>query len=72
MSTLEIISSKAEQLPQELQQEVADFADFLLQKVGQNHTSEHDWSTASMHNALRGFEDDPITYSKSDVESDGI
>ncbi len=73
MSTLELISGKARRLPQALQEEVADFTDYLLHKFEQ-HTSlaDRQWSAASMSNAVRGFEDDPVTYSNSDVKGNGL
>jgi hypothetical protein len=72
MSTLEMISGKAKRLPQELQEEVADFTDYLLQKFEHNASLERQWSSVSMANAVRGFEDDPVTYSKNDVKRNGL
>jgi len=72
MSTLEMISGKAKQLPPELQEEVADFTDYLLQKFEQHSSLERQWSAVSMANAIRGFEDDPVTYSISDVKGNGL
>jgi hypothetical protein len=72
MSTLEVIEKKAQRLPRELQEEVADFTDYLLQKFEQEHSLDRQWSSASMTNAFRGFEDDPVTYSQSDVRPNGI
>jgi hypothetical protein len=72
MSTLEMISGKAKRLPQELQEEVADFTDYLLRKFEQNASLERQWSSVSMQNAIRGFEDDPVTYAKSDIKGNGL
>ena len=72
MGTLEMIAGKAKQLPRELQEEVVDFTDYLLQKFEQNSSLERQWSAVSMANAIRGFEDDPVTYSKSDVKRNGL
>jgi hypothetical protein len=72
MSTLEMIAGKAKRLPHDLQEEVADFTDYLLQKFEQNNSLDRQWSSASMSNAIRGFEDDPVTYTKSDVKANGI
>ena len=72
MGTLEMIAGKAKQLPRELQEEVVDFTDYLLQKFEQNSSQERKWSAVSMENAIRGFEDDPVTYSKSDVKRNGL
>jgi hypothetical protein len=72
MSTLELIEGKAKRLPRELQEEVADFTDYLLRKFEQSTSLERQWSSASMSNAIRGFEDDPVTYTKSDVKANGV
>jgi hypothetical protein len=72
MSTLELIEGKAKRLPRELQEEVADFTDYLLRKFEQNTSLDRPWSSASMSNAIRGFEDDPVTYTKSDVKTNGV
>ncbi|MDP4221244.1 MAG: DUF2281 domain-containing protein [Bacteroidota bacterium] len=67
MSTLEILKSKAERLPDALQREAVDFVDYLLQKFESKTDENKQWSAFSMQNAVRGFEDDPVTYSKDDV-----
>jgi hypothetical protein len=72
MSTLERIEGKAKRLPRELQEEVADFTDYLLRKFEQKSSVDLQWSSASMSNAVRGFEDDPVTYSVSDVKANGL
>ena len=72
MSTLERITGKAKQLPRDLQEEVADFTDYLLHKFEQRNSLEREWSSASMTNAVRGFENDPISYTKSDVKGNGV
>lgn len=71
MSTIELIAGKAKQLPQELQEEVADFTDYLLRKFEQNGTQDREWSSVSIQNAVRGFEDDAVTYSMDDVKANG-
>ena len=72
MSTLEMITGKARKLPHEMQEEVADFTDYLLRKFEQNASLDRQWSSVSMANAIRGFEDDPVTYSISDVKRNGV
>ncbi len=69
MSTLEIITEKAERLPAALQREVADFADYLLSRFEKKDDEDRQWSSISMQNAVRGFEDDPVTYSKDDIKA---
>ena len=72
MSTLERITGNAKQLPHDLQEEVADFTDYLLHKFEQRSSLEREWSSASMANAVRGFENDPVSYMKSDVKANGV
>jgi hypothetical protein len=68
MSTIEILRHKAESLPDALQREVIDFVDYLLSRYTKNDsTEEKEWSAFSMQNAIRGFEDDPVTYTKADI-----
>jgi hypothetical protein len=72
MSTLEMIAGNAKRLPRDLQEEVADFTDYLLHKFERSSSLEREWSSASMANAIRGFEDDPVTYTNSDVKANGV
>ncbi len=68
MSTIEILKLKAERLPDALQREAVDFVDYLLQKLEGKTDENNQWSAFSMQNAIRGFEDDPVTYSKEDIK----
>ena len=69
MSTLEVLTHKAEKLSDSLQREVVDFVDYLLARYEKIESSEEKkWSAFSMQNAQRGFEDDPVTYSKADIK----
>ena len=72
MSTLETIAGKAKLLPHDLQEELADFTDYLLAKFEKRNSLERQWSSISLANAVRGLEDDPITYSKFDVKENGL
>jgi len=69
MSTLEVLIKKAEKLPDYLLKEVVGFIDYL-NTCAQNSaiSAEESWSKASMTNALRGFESDPVWYSVSDIK----
>jgi len=68
MSTLEILTQKVDELPAELQREVVFFVDYLLTKYHKNADLEDkEWAAFSMQNVFRGFEDDPVTYSKADI-----
>lgn len=62
-------------LPQDKQIEVFDFVEFLSVRcgsAGEAFLARGDWTDAefsrmAMTQALRGIEDDPVTYSRSDL-----
>ena len=62
-------------LPQDKQAEVFDFVEFLSTRSGSADTSRlahSDWTDAefskmAMAQALRGIEDDPVTYTRNDL-----
>ena len=62
-------------LPQDKQAEVFDFVEFLSTRSGNADASRPvhgDWTDAefskmAMTQALRGIEDDPITYTRNDL-----
>ncbi len=72
MTTLESIHQHVQMLPDSLQQEVLDFAKFLLFKREQEITPEQDeieWSEFSLASAMRGMEDeDSPTYTTDDLK----
>lgn len=68
---LELLDS----LPPERRAEVLDFAQFLAarHKAGVNESQPTDWTAdtyaqLSMAQALRGMEEDPVTYSRDDLK----
>lgn len=60
-------------LPQDKQAEVFDFVEFLLARSGAAEPQPHgEWSDSefaamAMAQALRGLEDDPVSYSQADL-----
>lgn len=62
-------------LPQDKQAEVFDFVEFLSQRrdiTGGAHLAQGEWTDAefarmAMTQALRGLEDDPVTYTAADL-----
>ncbi|MBI5473402.1 MAG: DUF2281 domain-containing protein [Ignavibacteriae bacterium] len=60
VSTVEQIAAKTQQLPEELQQEVLHFVEFLWARAGEEdaRTEELEWSRFSLAQAMRGMEDE--------------
>ena len=71
MGYAELIQT-VEKLSPERQAEVLDFAQFLATRSGTKPAfddwTREDFSRASMAQALRGMEDDPVAYSISDIK----
>jgi hypothetical protein len=67
---------KIQSLPKDKQAEVFDFVEFLASRIAASgvgdkrdneELTEADLATFSMNQALRGMEDDPVTYSRDDL-----
>lgn len=67
---------KIKALPKDKQDEVFDFVEFLASRVAASGAgdkrdgeewSEADFAAFSMGQAMRGMEDDPVTYSRDDL-----
>ncbi len=58
------------QLPEKLQAEVLDFAEYLLAKAQQEQPRQEDreWSALSMALALRGMEEEEPNYNVEDLK----
>jgi hypothetical protein len=75
MGYAELIS-KLEALPREKQAEVFDFIEFLSVRCSPaagkapTHTewTDSEFSELSMHQALRGMEDEAVTYTQEDLQ----
>lgn len=68
---------KIQALPEDKRAEVFDFVEFLVNRFAAHVTdgerpagdwSEDGFSAFSMGAALRGMEDDPVTYSRDDLQ----
>jgi len=70
MTLPEKIIQHLQKLPESVQAEVLDFVEYLELKVGrhQNIQEERDWSTFSLSYAMRGMEDEQISYSANDLK----
>ena len=69
MGVAEQVQQYVEKLPQSLQAQVLDFAEYLLSKVEREHEEEANWSALSLTSAMRGMEDEtgPV-YTRSDLK----
>ena len=75
MNVAEVIYEKINSLPDDKQQEVFDFIEFISSSYKNKqimHTNEDltddMFVNFSMHHALRGFEDDPVNYTSEDLK----
>ena len=69
MRVAEQLQEYVAKLPQPLQAQVLDFAEYLLSKVEREHEEETSWSALSLASAMRGMEDEtgPV-YTTSDLK----
>ncbi|MBF0167990.1 MAG: DUF2281 domain-containing protein [Alphaproteobacteria bacterium] len=72
MGYAEVIE-KLRSLPEAKQAEVFDFIEFLANREDGKALAKGDWSNAefssfSIDQAMRGMEDDPVTYSLADLK----
>ena len=65
MTLDEKIQQYVQKLPLSLQEELLDFAQYLLMKAEQQE--KEDWATNSLSSAMRDMEDEPASYSLSDL-----
>ena len=70
MDQREIIFSKLSKLPEEKQNEVIDFIEFLTAKNTdvQLPDENKDWSEFSLSQAMKGMEDEPDLYTAKDIK----
>jgi len=69
MSDLEILE-RLRLLPEEKQAEVFDFIDYLLSRLRRADKApwtNSDFAEFAFRRALRGMEDDPVTYDRDDI-----
>ena len=65
MTLDEKIQQYVQKLPVSLQEELLDFAQYLLMKAEQQE--KEDWASFSLASAMRDMEDEPASYSLSDL-----
>jgi hypothetical protein len=65
MTLDEKIQRYAQKLPYSFQEELLDFAQYLLVKAEQRE--KQDWASLSLSSAMRDIEDEPVLYSISDI-----
>ncbi|MCX7084654.1 MAG: DUF2281 domain-containing protein [Methylococcales bacterium] len=75
MTVAETIYEKINLLPDDKQQEVFDFIDFISSRYNKKQAittneelTDDIFVNFSMHHALRGIEDDPVSYSTEDLK----
>ena len=65
MTLDEKIQQYVQKLPPSYQEELLDFAEYLLMKAEQQE--REDWASFSLASAMRDMEDEPVSYSLSDL-----
>jgi hypothetical protein len=65
MTLDEKIHRYAQKLPYSFQEELFDFVQYLLMKAEQQEKQE--WVSLSLSSAMRDVEDEPVSYSLSDL-----
>ena len=65
MTLDEKIQQYAQKLPRSFQEELFDFVQYLLVKAEQQE--KQDWNSLSLSSAMRDIEDEPVSYSTSDI-----
>ncbi len=75
MTVAETIYEKINLLPDDKQQEVFDFIDFISSRYNKKQAkttneelTDDIFVNFSMHHALRGIEDDPVNYTSEDLK----
>jgi hypothetical protein len=65
MTLEEKIHQYAQKLPHSFQEELFDFAQYLLRKAEQQE--KQNWASLSLTSAMRDIENEPVIYSLSDL-----
>ena len=70
MDIADKLQEKLSRLPEPLQNEVLDFAEYLVRKYdGQGRQDDMEWANLSLQHALRGMEDESLPgYDLSDLK----
>jgi hypothetical protein len=65
MTLDEKIHQYVRNLPRSFQEELLDFVEYLVMKAEQQE--RQDWSSLSLSSAMHDMEDEPVSYSLSDL-----
>lgn len=65
MTLDEKIHQYVQKLPRPFQEELLDFVEYLIMKAEQRE--RRDWGALSLSSAMRDMEDEPVSYSLSDL-----
>ena len=65
MTLDEKIYKYVQNLPRSFQEELLDYAEYLVMKADQEE--KRDWDAISLSSAMRGMEDETVSYSVSDL-----
>lgn len=65
MTLDEKIQQYVQKLPHSFQEELLNFVEYLVMKAEQQETEE--WGSLSLSSAMRDIEDEPVSYSLSDL-----
>jgi hypothetical protein len=65
MTLDEKIYRYVQKLPRSFQEELLDYVEYLVMKADQEE--KRDWDSISLSSAMRGMEDDTVSYSLSDL-----
>lgn len=74
MGYAELIQQRLQTLPPEKQAEVYDFVEFIAARIphaapeNASDWTDAEFSQMAMAKAMRGLEDDPVTYSLADLK----
>ncbi len=66
MTLDEKIQQYVQKLPRSFQEELLDYVEYLVMKAEQQE--ERDWASLSLSSAMRGTEDDQVSYNSSDLK----
>ena len=65
MTLDEKIYRYVQKLPRSFQEELLDYVEYLVMKADQEE--KRDWDSLSLSSAMRGVEDETVSYSLSDL-----
>jgi hypothetical protein len=66
MTLDEKIQQYIQKLPRSFQEKLLDYVEYLVMKAEQQE--ERDWASLSLSSAMRGMEDEQVSYSISDLK----